>query len=71
MSANAKFNCLYCVICVLYPINSCIWRPSYHFCSVIFTAQLVQYYKIVVIAPIFRRGGENVRQRVLSHDDPE
>jgi hypothetical protein len=41
---------MYCVICALYPINSCIWRPSYHFCSVIFTAQLVQYYKIVVIA---------------------
>jgi hypothetical protein len=50
MSANAKFNCLYCLIFVFYPINSCEWRPSYHFCSSVFTTQTAQYFKIIVIA---------------------
>jgi hypothetical protein len=31
-------------------MTSCTWRPSYHFCSSIFTTQFVQYFKIVVIA---------------------
>jgi hypothetical protein len=48
MKANAKFNCLYCLIFVLYPINSCNWNPSYHFCSAIYTAQLAQYFKIII-----------------------
>jgi hypothetical protein len=50
MSANAKFNCLYCLICVFYPMNSCTWRLSYYFCSSIFTTQIVQYYKIIMIS---------------------
>jgi hypothetical protein len=50
MSANAKFNCLYCFILVFYPITSCNWKPSYYFCSSIFTSQYVQYYKIVMVA---------------------
>jgi hypothetical protein len=50
MSVNAEFNCLYCLICVLYPMTSCTWRPSYHFCSSFYTTQFVQYYKIVMIA---------------------
>jgi hypothetical protein len=50
MSANAKFNCLYCLIFVFYPMTSCTWNLSYHFCSSIYTTQFVQYYKIVMIA---------------------
>jgi hypothetical protein len=50
MSANAKFNCLYCLIFVFYPMTSCTWRLSYHFCSSIFTSQFVQYYKFIMIA---------------------
>jgi hypothetical protein len=50
MSANAKFNCLYCLILVFYPMTSCNWRQNYLFCSSIFTTQFVQYYKIVMIA---------------------
>jgi hypothetical protein len=50
MSVNAKFNCLYCIILVFYPMTSCTWRASYYFCSTIFTSQFVQYYKIVMIA---------------------
>jgi hypothetical protein len=50
MSVNAKFNCLYCLVFVFYPMTSCNWNPSYYFCSSIYTAQLVQYYKIVVMA---------------------
>jgi hypothetical protein len=50
MSANAKFNCIYCLIFVFYPMTSCNWRLSYSFCSSIFTSQFVQYYKIVMIA---------------------
>jgi hypothetical protein len=50
MSANAKFNCLYCLICVFYPMTSCIWRLDKTFCSSIFTSLFVQYYKIIVMA---------------------
>jgi hypothetical protein len=50
MSANAKFNCLYCLIFVFYPMTSCSWRPSYLFCSSVFTTQFAQYYKIAMIA---------------------
>jgi hypothetical protein len=50
MNANAKFNCIFCIIFVFYPMTSCDWRPSYHFCSSFFTSQFVQYYKIVMIA---------------------
>jgi hypothetical protein len=50
MSANAKFNCLYCLIFVFYPMTSCTWKPSYYFCSTIFTTQFVQYYKIIMMA---------------------
>jgi hypothetical protein len=57
MSANAKFNCVYCLILVFYPMNSCIWRPSYLFCSSISTSHFVQYFKIVMIAYV----GETVK----------
>jgi hypothetical protein len=50
MSANAKFNCLYCIIYVFYPMTSCTWRLSTTFCSSIFTTQFVQFYKIVMMA---------------------
>jgi hypothetical protein len=50
MSANAKFNCIYCLIFVFYPMTSCNWRPSYYFCSILFTSSFAQYYKIVVMA---------------------
>jgi hypothetical protein len=47
MSANVKFNSLYCLIFVFYPMNSCIWRLYTTFCSSIFTSLFVQYFKIV------------------------
>jgi hypothetical protein len=50
MSANAKFNCIYCLIFVFYPMTSCNWKLSTTFCSSIFTTQFVQYYKIVMMA---------------------
>jgi hypothetical protein len=50
MSANAKFNCLYCIICVFYPMTSCNWRLSSYFCSSVFTSLFVQYYKILIVA---------------------
>jgi hypothetical protein len=50
MSANAKFNCLNCLIFAFYPMTSCNWRLSTYFCSAIFTTQFVQYFKIVMIA---------------------
>jgi hypothetical protein len=50
MSANAKFNCIYCLIFVFYPMTSCNWNASYYFCSKIYTYQFVQYFKIVVVA---------------------
>jgi hypothetical protein len=43
MRANAKFNCIYCLTFVFYPMTSCDWRLSYSFCSSIFTSQIVQY----------------------------
>jgi hypothetical protein len=50
MSANAKFNCLYCLIFIFYPMTSCNWNASIHFCSTIYTSQFVQYFKIVMMA---------------------
>jgi hypothetical protein len=50
MSANAKFNCFYCLIFVFYPMTSCTWNLSNHFCSSVYTSQFVQYYKIVMMA---------------------
>jgi hypothetical protein len=50
MSANAKFNCIYCLIFAVYPMTSCDWRQSVHFCSSIFRTRFVQYYKIVMMA---------------------
>jgi hypothetical protein len=49
MSANAKFNCLYCLIFVFYPMTSCNWALSSSFCSSVFTTKFVQYFKIVMI----------------------
>jgi hypothetical protein len=57
MSANADFNCLYCLVLVSYPINSCNWNSSYYFCSSIYTTQFAQLYKIVFIAYV----GETVK----------
>jgi hypothetical protein len=50
MSANAKFNCIFCLIFVFYPITSCNWNASYYFCSEIYTYKFVQYFKIVMMA---------------------
>jgi hypothetical protein len=50
MSANSKFNCLYCLIFLFYPINNCVNRFNELFCSSISTNYIVQYYKIVFIA---------------------
>jgi hypothetical protein len=50
MSANAKFNCLYCLIFVFYPINSCLNTQSTYLCSSIYNKKLAQYFKVVMIA---------------------
>jgi hypothetical protein len=50
MSLNASFNCLYCVIFIFYPINSCVDTLSNFFCSAVFTSTSAQLYKIVFIA---------------------
>jgi hypothetical protein len=50
MSLNAKFNFAYCLIFLLYPINSCIdTLTNGYFCSSIRTAVVTQYYKIVFL----------------------
>jgi hypothetical protein len=49
MSVNAKFNCIYCLIFVFYPMTSCNWNQSTYFCSSIFTTQFVQYFKIIIM----------------------
>jgi hypothetical protein len=49
MSANAKFNCIYCIIFVFYPMTSCELRLSTNFCSSVFTNLFVQYFKIIVM----------------------
>jgi hypothetical protein len=50
MSINAVFNCLYCIIFLFYPINSCVDTLSSSFCSSIRTSTVTQLYKIVVVA---------------------
>jgi hypothetical protein len=50
MSANAKFNCVYCLSYVFYPMTSCNWTLSSSFCSSVFTTKFVQYFKIVMIS---------------------
>jgi hypothetical protein len=68
MSANAKFNCIYCLIFVFYPITSCTWNLSYYFCSSIFhrsVRSVLQDYH----GSVFWGSSKNVRQHLLSHDD--
>jgi hypothetical protein len=51
MSLNSKFNCLYCLIFVFYPINYCLSRVNDgYFCSPIFNTVAAQFYKLVFIA---------------------
>jgi hypothetical protein len=49
MKANAVFNCIYCVIYIFYPMNSCLELVSTSFCSSIYSTQFAQYFKIVVL----------------------
>jgi hypothetical protein len=49
MSLNSKFNCAYCLIFLLYPINSCVDSKTGYFCSLIRTSYVTQLYKIVFI----------------------
>jgi hypothetical protein len=46
MSVNSKFNCVYCLIFSLYPINVCNQFKSDYFCSLIANTLSAQYYKI-------------------------
>jgi hypothetical protein len=49
MSLNAVFNCLYCSIFLLYPINSCVNTLS-DLCSSIRAPTVIQLYKIIFVA---------------------
>ncbi len=46
MSLNSKFNCVYCLLFLFYPIHLCNQYKSDYFCSSIFNSQFSQYYKI-------------------------
>jgi hypothetical protein len=46
MSLNSKFNCLFCLIYVFYPINFCQKYETGYFCSTIYTSIVAQVYKI-------------------------
>jgi hypothetical protein len=50
MSLNSKFNCLYCIIFLFYPVNSCNDIMTGYFCSSIRTFYVTQLYKIVIVA---------------------
>jgi hypothetical protein len=50
MSLNAEFNCLYCIIFLFYPVNSCVDIMADYFCSSIRTSNVTQLYKIVLVA---------------------
>jgi hypothetical protein len=50
MSLNSKFNCVFCLIYVLYPINYCQAFTTGYFCSAIFNTTFSQIIKIVFIA---------------------
>jgi hypothetical protein len=50
MSLNAKFNCLYCIIFLFYPVNSCVDGMTGYFCSSIHTSYITQLYKIVLVS---------------------
>jgi hypothetical protein len=45
-SINSVFNCVYCLIFALYPINSCNVYKNDYFCSAIFNTVFAQIYKI-------------------------
>jgi hypothetical protein len=49
MKANAVFNCIYCVVYMFYPMNSCLEYVGGTFCSSIYNTQFAQYFKIVVL----------------------
>jgi hypothetical protein len=51
MSLNSKFNCLYCIIFLFYPVNSCVdTLTGNYFCSSIRASYATQLYKIVLVA---------------------
>jgi hypothetical protein len=50
MSLNSKFNCLYCIIFLFYPVNSCVDIMTGYFCSSIRKSYVTQLYKIVLVA---------------------
>jgi hypothetical protein len=47
MSLNSVFNCLFCVVYALYPVNYCSKYERGYFCSPIFNAVAAQVFKIV------------------------
>jgi hypothetical protein len=57
MSLNSKFNCLFCLIYVLYPINYCQKYETGYFCSTIYTSIFAQVYKIVFMTYL----GESIK----------
>jgi hypothetical protein len=52
MSLNSVFNCLFCVVYALYPINYCQQNEKGYFCSKISTTVAAQVIKIVFQAYI-------------------
>jgi hypothetical protein len=47
MSLNAVFNCLFCIVYALYPINYCQRYETGYFCSTIYNTVAAQVIKIV------------------------
>jgi hypothetical protein len=50
MSVNSKFNCLYCLALVFYPINFCLDPFDAYFCSLVQNTLLAQLYKIGLVS---------------------
>ncbi len=51
MSVISKFNCIYCLIFVFYPINVCNnYNSDFFFCPGFYTNYVAQYYKIIFVA---------------------
>jgi hypothetical protein len=57
MSLNSRFNCLYCLVFVFYPVNICLDPRMTFFCSSIYTYVSTQLFKIGCVAYL----GESIK----------
>jgi hypothetical protein len=59
MSLNSVFNCLFCTIYALYPVNYCLKYETGYFCSAVYKSVAAQFIKIVLIGYF----GEAIKMR--------